>query len=181
MAEALNDDTKSATLHVSALDALVNVNSIFSGVVFIGLTFGDTTTTTLVSSGPNDPCNPAPNTARKVVLCEVLAFAAYLLSSLIAQGLKLQLALNGAKKAVIKSLVPINEKAIRLGMAVTALCTALGSVFLTLSIVFLIELRLGRLSCASSAWSKGTAIPLIMSVVTGVLVFLGTVIYTFFN
>ncbi|MCO5610028.1 hypothetical protein L7F22_064263 [Adiantum nelumboides] len=169
----------SSTLHVSALDALVNVNSIFSGVVFIGLAFSSNTIS-LVSSGTNDPCNPSSNTARRVVLFEVLAFAAYLLSSLIAQGLKLQLALIGAKKIVPNALVPINERFIRMGMAITALCTALGTVFLTLSIIFLIELRLGALSCPTSAWSKVAAIPLASAVFVGVMVFLSTVLYAFF-
>lgn len=173
-------DAVSATLHVSALDALVNVNSIFSGVVFIGLAFSSTSIS-LVASGLDDPCLPGANTARWVVLFEVLAFSSYLLSSLIAQGLKLQLALIGAKKVVPDAFVPINERIIRLGMSVTALCTALGTVFLTLSIVFLIELRLGALSCPTSAWSKGAAIPLISAVITGVVVFLGTVLYAFFT
>lgn len=166
------------TLHVSALDALVNVNSIFSGVVFIGLAFSSNSIS-LVSAGDGDPCNASKNTARRVVLFEVLSFASYLLSSLIAQGLKLQLALVGAKKIVPDALVPINERAIRLGMAATAVCTAVATVFLTLSIVGLIELRLGSLACPTSAWSKGAAIPLIVAVLFGILVFLGTVLYAF--
>ncbi|KAI5068742.1 hypothetical protein GOP47_0017087 [Adiantum capillus-veneris] len=177
---AMSPRTAEATLHVSALDALVNVNSIFSGVVFIGLAFSSNTNTSLVVSSTDDPCNPSSNTARLVVLFEVLAFAAYLLSSLIAQGLKLQLALIGAKKVVPNALVPINERFIRFGMAVTAFCTAVGTVFLTLSIIFLIELRLGALSCPTSAWSKGAAIPLAASVFIGVMVFLSTVLYSFY-
>ncbi|KAI5068150.1 hypothetical protein GOP47_0016495 [Adiantum capillus-veneris] len=175
----MSPHTAESTLHVSALDALVNVNSLFSGVVFIGLAFSSSTIS-LVASSTDDPCTPSSNTARRVVLFEVLAFAAFLLSSLIAQGLKLQLALIGAKKVVPNALVPINERFIRFGMAVTALCTAIGTVFLTLSIVFLIELRLGALSCPTSAWSKGAAIPLATSVAVGVMVFLSNVLYSFY-
>ncbi|KAI5067372.1 hypothetical protein GOP47_0017900 [Adiantum capillus-veneris] len=174
-----SSDAAETTLHISALDALVNVNSIFSGVVFIGLAFSSNSIS-LVASGADDPCNPSSNTARRVVLCEVLAFAAYLLSSLIAQGLKLQLALIGAKKVVPNALVPINERFIRIGMAITAFCTAIGTIFLTLSIIFLIELRLGALSCPTSAWSKSAAIPLAVAVIIGVLSFLCTVLYAFF-
>ncbi|KAH7388198.1 hypothetical protein KP509_16G063300 [Ceratopteris richardii] len=176
-----SSDSTVPTLHVTALDALVNVNSIFTGVVFIGLAFSSNANTiSLVSTGEDDPCNPSSDTARRVVVFEVLAFASYLLSSLIAQGLKLQMALVGAKKVVPKALVPINEKFIRFGMVTTAIFTVIGTVFLTLSIIFLVELRLGALSCPTSSWSKYAAIPLATSMSIGVFVFMSTAVYAFF-
>ncbi|KAH7284240.1 hypothetical protein KP509_34G044600 [Ceratopteris richardii] len=173
--------TIASTLHVSALDALVSVNSIFSGVVFIGLAFSSNANTiSLVSTGADDPCNPPPDTARRVILFEVLAFASYLLSSLIAQGLKLQLAIVGTKKAVLKSLVPINEKFLRFGMILTALCTVAGTIFLTLSIIYLIELRLGALNCPTSSWSRLAAIPLACAMSIGAISFITTAVYALF-
>ncbi|KAH7388195.1 hypothetical protein KP509_16G063100 [Ceratopteris richardii] len=174
-------ESKVPTLHVTALDALVSVNSIFTGVVFIGLAFSSNSTTiSLVSTGDDDPCNPSSDTALRVVVFEVLAFASFLLSSLIAQGLKLQMALVAAKKDVLKALVPINEKVIRFGMVATAIFTVAGTIFLTLSIIFLVELRLGALSCTTSSWSKYAAIPLATSMSIGVLVFMFSAIYAFF-
>ncbi|KAH7284244.1 hypothetical protein KP509_34G044900 [Ceratopteris richardii] len=173
--------TVASTVHVSALDALVSVNSIFSGAVFIGLAFSSNANTiSLVSSGADDPCNPPADTARRVVLFEVLAFASFLLSSLIAQGLKLKLAIVSAKKMVLKSQVPINENFLRIAMIMTAVFTVVGTVFLTLSIIFLIELRLGALTCETSSWSKFAAIPLACAMAIGVISFTTTAVHALF-
>lgn len=78
----LNDNIE---VYQKALDDIVNVNSLFTIAVFIGLSY----------AAPNQhslevrpQCGFDPNVARNLVVFEVVSFACFLLSSLVAKSLK---------------------------------------------------------------------------------------------
>lgn len=161
-------------LPVNALDALANVNSIFTGVVFVGLTL-NVSGASLVQDSGEAGCVASARVAMALVVFEVLAFALYMMSSLIVQGLKLHLCLRCTRNDVTTDLVPIKEEFMRRGILASAITTLLGTVCLTLSIVAVIEIRLGLLTCTTSPWSRVAAIPLIVCISLGGLVFFATV------
>lgn len=79
-------------LHVTALEEVMSVNSFFTAAVFIGLSFNASQTTSLVSN-----CIAGDEVAKHLVVSEVTAFSCFLFSTLIAQGLKLQMTLTSLK------------------------------------------------------------------------------------
>ncbi|GAB2211267.1 hypothetical protein Droror1_Dr00016560 [Drosera rotundifolia] len=68
-------------VHVTALDGLVNVNSIFTIAVFIGLSF---TSPGQQSLDPRPSCSGGVREAGKLLLFEVMSFSFFLFSSLVA-------------------------------------------------------------------------------------------------
>ncbi|KAL7201202.1 hypothetical protein ACSBR1_032997 [Camellia fascicularis] len=72
----------------SGLDDLVNVNSLLSIAVFVGLSY----TTPGQRSLENRPeCDAEPRQAKNLVVLEVVAFSFFLFSSLVAKSLKIRL------------------------------------------------------------------------------------------
>ncbi|KAF2292500.1 hypothetical protein GH714_024600 [Hevea brasiliensis] len=72
-------------IHQKALDDLVNVNSFFTIAVFVGLSFASSGQHSL----ENRPeCDADPGIAMRLILYEVISFACFLLSSLVAKTLK---------------------------------------------------------------------------------------------
>lgn len=173
-------------LHETGLDTLTFVNLILSGVMFIGLNFSDTSST--LEAG--DPCAAPASLIKWIVLLEVLAFAFYMLSGLIAQGIKLQLNLKYAgmpaptdqdacAQFFKEVIIPFQQKIMRFGMRVTAAGTLVGTIFLTLSIVAVIEVKLGLLTCSTSHWSLAAVIPLVICVFVGISTVVSTAFYDF--
>ncbi|MCO5601381.1 hypothetical protein L7F22_055501 [Adiantum nelumboides] len=221
-------------IRVQALDEVVSVNSFFTAAVFIGL--AQSNDRSLVAKGPTDPCYASTHLLRQLILLEVLAFSCFLMSSLVAQGLKLHLILCrlcakwslppatpqnsqlagahqpdqeagcGHKPGEERTHSPALERPVlvqpptlvyahelsaggrfphqgcvrflRLGVLATSIGSLCGTAFLLISIIIIIELRLGLLSC-DSAWSKFAAIPLVLLVSFGVLVFASAVYVAF--
>ncbi|KAG2276475.1 hypothetical protein Bca52824_059030 [Brassica carinata] len=131
-----NTSTASTTsVHISALDGIVNANSLFTVAVFIGISFDQPSDLTLTN---HTECNAGLDVERDLVVFEVISFAFFLFSSLVAQGLKLTINLD------------IDCGLLRLGVVGPAGGSILGCVFLLLSMVEVIQLRLGLLSCGSS-------------------------------
>eukprot|EP00250_Pteridium_aquilinum_P016596 c23184_g1_i1 orf=81-755(+) len=194
---AMGDVAFHQQLHVAALNEVVSVNSFFTAAVFIGLSLSATQQMSLVST-----CQAGANVARNLVVHEVVAFSCYLFSTLVAQGLKLQLTLSSLKRKHLtkqpannykgqlhlpqrgtKASVYIDDisrllspRLLRLGMMLSALGSIVGTVFLMLSMVSVVQIRLGLISCNSPLALKA-ALPLITLVSIGVLSFISPVLY----
>lgn len=82
---------------------------------------------------------------------EVISFAFFLFSSLVAQGLKLTINLLSSKETYEVCKANINSDLLRLGVVgAEGGWSILDCVFLLLSMVEVIQLRLGLLSCGTS-------------------------------
>ncbi|ERM96208.1 hypothetical protein AMTRI_Chr09g14740 [Amborella trichopoda] len=167
--------SSTTSVHVTALDGLVNVNSLFTIAVFVGLSITAPGQRSLQGSGK---CDAGPEVARRVVVFEVVAFAAFLFSSLVAQGLKLAINLINSNEADEIFRARINGRLLRIGMLGSAAGSVLGCVFLVLSIVNVVQIRLGTLTCGSHPAAQAVW-TLVVLVSTALVVYISTVLYAF--
>ena len=172
---ALSANTTS--VHVTALDGVVNVNSLFTVAVFVGLSLA--TPGQLQSLAGDPSCDAGPGMARSLLVLEVVAFSSFLFSSLVAQGLKLALNLINSKDPHDAIRAHIDARVLRLGMLASAVGSVVGCVFLMLSMVLVVQIRLGTLGCASNRAAAKAAAGLVGLVTTALAVYVGTVFYTF--
>ncbi|TXG68281.1 hypothetical protein EZV62_003216 [Acer yangbiense] len=142
-------------VHQKALDDLVNVNCLFTLAVFVGLAYANPSQRSL----ENRPeCDPDPVLGKRLVIFEVNSFACFLFSSLVAKAIKVLL--NIHKKELTrdnrqdrlpelckKILLSEPWKRISLGLSVVA--SFAGIVLMTLSMVYVIQIRVGKLTCGS--------------------------------
>ncbi|KAI6699220.1 hypothetical protein NL676_019339 [Syzygium grande] len=134
---------KAVNLHQKALDDLVSMNSLFTMAVFVGLTFAG-------SEGPivegEQHCELLVK--RRLVKNEVISFACYLLSSLVAKALKTHLFTYLLTVPTVNEINDKSSKALRGSLfALSALTTVIGGVLLLLSMIDIIKLRLGDMTC----------------------------------
>ncbi|CAF2090802.1 hypothetical protein BRARA_F03471 [Brassica rapa] len=171
-----NHSTASTTsVHVSALDGIVNANSLFTVAVFVGITFDQPRDLNLAD---RTECNAGRDVERDLVVFEVISFAFFLFSSLVAQGLKLTINLLNSKETDEVFKANINSDLLRLGVVGAAGGSILGCVFLLLSMVEVIQLRLGLLSCGTSLVIH-TVLALVVLVSSALSVYIFTVFYSF--
>ncbi|KAJ7534594.1 hypothetical protein O6H91_13G101600 [Diphasiastrum complanatum] len=164
--------SKGATqIHITALDAVVSVNSFFTVAVFIGLSFSAPQ-----KSASPAACVPGENTVKYLFVFEVVAFGCFLFSSLIAQGMKLCLIFYNSNDPQEEQAVEISQKFLRFGMIASAMGSAAGTLFLLLSMISIIQLELGSLSCGG-VWPKIGVIPLIVLVGSGGIIFISSVFH----
>ncbi|MBA0875412.1 hypothetical protein Goshw_021509 [Gossypium schwendimanii] len=172
-----SSSSSTTSVHVTALDGLVNVNSLFTIAVFVGLSL---TTPGQHSLENRAPCDAGIDSAKKLLVFEVVSFSFFLFSSLVAQGLKLAINLLNSKDVDEAIRAHINLKVLRLGMMGSAVGSVMGCLFLMLSMVNVIEIRLGMLSCGSkSAVHSVTALVLLVS--SALLVYISTAVYAFLH
>lgn len=167
--------SSTTSVHVTALDGLVNVNSLFTIAVFVGLSL---TTPGQRSLENRSACDAGVDVAKKLMVFEVVSFSFFLFSSLVAQGLKLALNLLNSKDVDEAFRAHINLKALRLGMLGSALGSVMGCVFLMLSMVNVIEIRLGMLSCGSKS-AVHAVVVMVMLVSSALVLYISTAIYAF--
>ncbi|KAK1393852.1 hypothetical protein POM88_012908 [Heracleum sosnowskyi] len=129
--------------HIKTLDDLVTVNSLFTLAVFVGLT---QTSPGFRSLEGRDDCNAGPGAAKMLILYEVVAFACFLLSSLVAKVLKLILSMDGLRFKIVREGFDLKDFLVIL----TASASVAGIVLLTLSVVNLVQIRIGLYSCGSA-------------------------------
>ncbi|RZC86966.1 hypothetical protein C5167_030316 [Papaver somniferum] len=163
------------SVHVTALDGLVNVNSLFTIAVFVGLSL---TTPGQHSLENKDICDAGIDVAKRLLVYEVVSFSFFLFSSLIAQGLKLAINLLNSKDVDEGLRAHINIKVLRFGMLGSAIGSVMGCIFLMLSMVNVIEIRLGLLSCGSKAAVRAVA-TLTTLVSSALVVYITTAFYAF--
>uniref|UniRef100_A0ACD5VG04 Uncharacterized protein n=2 Tax=Avena sativa TaxID=4498 RepID=A0ACD5VG04_AVESA len=171
---ALSANTTS--VHVTALDGVVNVNSLFTVAVFVGLSLA--TPGELRSLAGDPSCDAGSDVARSLIVLEVVAFSSFLFSSLVAQGLKLALNLINSKDPH-ETHAHIDARLVRLGMLASAVGSVVGCVFLMVSMVMVVQIRLGTLGCASNRAAAKAAAGLVGLVSTALALYVGTVFYTF--
>ncbi|KAM7271065.1 hypothetical protein ACFE04_030279 [Oxalis oulophora] len=165
------------SVHVTALDGLVNVNSLFTIAVFVGLSL---TTPNQHSLENRSDCDADIETAKKLLVFEVVSFSFFLFSSLVAQGLKLAINLLNSKDVNEAFRAHINLKVLRFGMMGSAVGSVMGCLFLMLSMVNVIQIRLGLLSCGSKSAVHAVA-ALVVLVSSALLVYISTAIYSFMH
>lgn len=172
-----NQSTTSSTtsVHVTALDGIVNANSLFTVAVFVGMSFDQPRDLTLTD---RTECNAGIDVERDLIVFEVISFAFFLFSSLVAQGMKLAINLLNSKETDEAFKANINKDVLRLGVVGSAGGSILGCVFLLLSIVDVIQLRLGLLSCGNSL-TIHTVLALVVLVSSALCVYIFTVFYSF--
>ncbi|XP_058739520.1 uncharacterized protein LOC131611581 [Vicia villosa] len=167
--------SSTTSVHVTALDGLVNVNSLFTIAVFVGLSL---TTPGQRSLENRTSCDAGIDVAKKLLVFEVVSFSFFLSSSLVAQGLKLALNLLNSKDVDEAFRAHINLKVLRWGMLGSALGSVMGCLFLMLSMVSVIEIRLGMLSCGSKSAAHAVAVMVVL-VSSALVMYISTAIYAF--
>ncbi|CAH8384198.1 unnamed protein product [Eruca vesicaria subsp. sativa] len=167
--------TSTTSVHVSALDGIVNANSLFTVAVFVGLSFDQPRDLTLTDRAE---CNAGLDVERYLIVFEVISFAFFLFSSLVAQGLKLTINLLNSKETDEVFKADIDCNLLRLGVVGAAGGSIMGCVFLLLSMVEVIQLRLGLLSCGNSL-AVHTVLALVVLASSALSVYIFTVFYSF--
>lgn len=180
--EFLDEDSSplsggSTYIHVTALDGLINVNSLFTLAVFVGLAVTTPGTATLVD---DSSCIAGEDIARNLLTFQVVSFSSFLFSSLVAQGLKQAIVLINSNTLHYVFKVPINKHFLRLGMLLSASGSVFGCIFLMLALMDVIQIKLGTLSCGS-IWSIRAVVPLFMLVPSALVIYICIVLYAFFH
>ncbi|XP_078446452.1 uncharacterized protein LOC144715590 [Wolffia australiana] len=176
------------SVQATALDGIVNVNSLFTLGAFVGLAWD-----------PRDPrgslarpeCAAGDRAAEDMVAFHVFAFSAFLFSSLVAMCLKQAVRLVRRRKAPgvvhLRGLAlwedrawgahRVNKALLRAGIVLSALGSTAGCGFLVLALVNVVQIKLGRLGCAAAA--AAAVVPLLVLVPAAMLIYLLIVFYAF--
>ncbi|KAL2488370.1 hypothetical protein Fot_41662 [Forsythia ovata] len=99
------------------------------------------------SAGHPASCNASIKTVRILIVFEVVAFSFFLFSSLIAQSIKLTINLLNSLDPTDPHKADIDSSALKYGLCGSAFGSIMGCVFLMLSIVNFIQVKLGVFSC----------------------------------
>ncbi|KAI9165728.1 hypothetical protein LWI28_019461 [Acer negundo] len=141
-------------VHLKALDDLVNVNSLFTIAVFIGMSVASPNQHSLEI---RQECDAGPLFSKRLILYEIVSFACFLLSSLSAKSLKVLINLKKIKRKIkrIPKLdrffkdVLLSEFWGRALLALSIVASFVGIVLLTMSMANVIQIKVGKLSCGS--------------------------------
>ncbi|GJN25008.1 hypothetical protein PR202_gb12790 [Eleusine coracana subsp. coracana] len=179
------------SIHITALDGIVNVNSLFTLAAFIGLAWRPAADG--IADGADrlgERCAAGDRAQSDVVLFHVLAFACFLFSSLVALCLKQIVrtythrrrgsSSSSSSSVVVARTARINRVALRVGIVASALGSVLGCGFLMMALVNVVQVKLGRLGCGnggSVAWAA--VLPLVTLVPAAMLIYIGVVFYAF--
>jgi hypothetical protein len=141
--DELENGADTIEIHRQALDDLVNVNSLFTIAVFTGLSFINPGQQSL----ENRPeCHADAGISKRLVVYEVVSFSLFLLSSLVAKILKVHLSIY--RKSDFQESWGLTFYR-RMMLLLSAWGSILGCIFLTLSMVDVIQIKIGKLSCGS--------------------------------
>ncbi|OMP07793.1 hypothetical protein COLO4_07044 [Corchorus olitorius] len=160
-------------IYQKALDDLVNVNSLFTLAVFVGLSLARTGERSLEN---RTECDATPIYAKQLVVNEVVSFACYLLSSLVAKALKIHVTI-----CQLEDFLSTRNQVLRGGMVMLSVwASVFGCIFLTISMVDVIQIKVGMLSCGSYyAWKATAALIAIVLLALSIYVpFMMTAIFT---
>ncbi|XVF19973.1 hypothetical protein REPUB_Repub11eG0157600 [Reevesia pubescens] len=169
------------TIHIMALDGIINVNSLFTFALFLGLAWYPTPT--LIDASSPASCAAGSNVAENLIACHVYSFSFFLFSSLIASAIKQAIKISKDSKDVTghgvgASLVDVNLMALRVGMLVSGFGSIFGCGFLMMALVDLVQIKLGTLSCGS-LYSFAAISPLVVLVPLALVIYVCIVIYAF--
>ncbi|XP_052729678.1 uncharacterized protein LOC108327597 isoform X1 [Vigna angularis] len=166
------------SLHITALDAIVNVNSLFTLAVFVGLTWNPNDPENNLNSDP--ACAPTAAIAENLIAFHVYSFSSFLFSSLVALALKQAIRLSRTTSfhypAAVEHLVAhVNRSSLRVGMLVSAVGSVFGCSFLMLALVNVAQIKLGTLACGSSH-TYAAVVPLLILVPIALLIYASLVL-----
>ncbi|ESQ45896.1 hypothetical protein EUTSA_v10010731mg [Eutrema salsugineum] len=181
-------------IHVTALDGIVNVNSLFSLALFLGLTTSGNITFPVSSSSSAagnhhlHRCIAAKGTvlAERLVSSHVYSFSFFLFSSLIAMSLKQTIKTTANNGSVVEEarvlnagMGRVNLMALRVGIVASCVGSVLGCGFLTMALVDLVQIKLGPLECKRSFHALAAIVPLVVLVPSALVIYVLLVLYAF--
>lgn len=174
-------------IHITALDGIVNVNSLFTLAVFIGLAWRPSSDGPGLADGADRlgaACAAGDRIESDLVSFHVLAFACFLFSSLVAlclrQIVRTYPQYRRSTGSAVSRTARINRAALRVGILASAVGSVCGCGFLMMALVNVVQVKLGRLGCGaggSAAW--GAVVPLVTLVPAAMLIYIGIVFYAF--
>ncbi|KAJ6309895.1 hypothetical protein OIU76_014773 [Salix suchowensis] len=143
-------------IHIMALDGIVNVNSLFTLALFLGLSWYPTApdpTATLVT---DTSCAASSSIAEDLIAFHVYSFSSFLFSSLIASAVKQTIKRFDNHKdddsvGSVRSapLAHVNLAALRAGTLVSGFGSVFGCGFLMMALMDLVQIKLGVLGCGN--------------------------------
>ncbi|GER56545.1 maternal effect embryo arrest 60 [Striga asiatica] len=162
------------SIHITALDGTLNVNSLFTLAVFLGIFINPADpTSSLVGT---TACAASSTVAKQFVEFHVYSFSSFLFSSLIASCLKLAIRTDDGIHR--PSAGHVNLRVLRAGILATACGSVVGCAFLGLALVNLMQIKLGSLGCWG--WHTLGAIgPLVILVPVALLIYICLLCYAF--
>ncbi|MED6217266.1 hypothetical protein PIB30_016078 [Stylosanthes scabra] len=193
--QEMSDST--TRIHIMALDGIVNVNSLFTLALFVGLTINSPDTALLGGGGGEDTaCAAGPSVVEGLISSHVHSFSCFLFSSLIALALKNIInisktvedgdnidALGGNNSKVVHLVASfigeVNAVALRVGTLVSAFGSVFGCGFLVMALVDLVQIKLGTFGCGHSRYSIAAVAPLLVLVPSALLIYVTLVLYAF--
>ncbi|KAK6286746.1 hypothetical protein POUND7_012925 [Theobroma cacao] len=160
-------------IHQKALDDLVNVNSLFTLAVFVGLSLARQGERSLEN---RTECDAGPEHAKRLVVNEVASFACFLLSSLVAKALKIHVTIWEKKDFKRRR----NQIVSRSLLSLSVWASVFGCIFLTISMVDVIQIKVGKLACGSVyAWrATGALIAIVLLALSIYVPFMMNAIFT---
>ncbi|KAM6578098.1 hypothetical protein CsatB_029935 [Cannabis sativa] len=170
------------SIHILALDGVVNVNSLFTLALFLGLNWYPTfdPQTTLIDVA-DLACSAGSDVTEGLITYHVYSFSSFLFSSLIALTLKQAITISeGSGPGDLEGfhLGHVNRVALRLGMMVSAIGSVFGCGFLMLALVDLVQIKLGILACGS-VYTFAAVVPLVILVPVALIVYVALVLHAF--
>uniref|UniRef100_A0A803KRR5 Maternal effect embryo arrest 60 n=1 Tax=Chenopodium quinoa TaxID=63459 RepID=A0A803KRR5_CHEQI len=169
-----------------ALDGIVNVNSLFTLALFLGIVNADPSNPsyTLVSKNNASSSCLAPSfVAEDLIAYHVYSFSAFLFSSLIASALKQAIKTSGrvlGGQVTIRltnlMVVHINGVVLRIGILACACGTVFGCVFLMLGLVNLVQIKLGVLACRDF-YTLASCVPLLVLVPLALVLYICIILH----
>ncbi|KAK6933086.1 Bifunctional inhibitor/plant lipid transfer protein/seed storage helical domain [Dillenia turbinata] len=166
----------STNIHVTALDAIANANSLFTFAVSVGLTLKPTDTGDHLIT--NTTCSASSAIGEGLVTYHVCAFSCFLFSSLIAYSLKQIIKTEVFIETHRFALARVNKRLFQLGMMLSAAGSAFGYVFLMLALVDVVQIKMGTLACRSF-YSFAAVVPLLTLGSVALLAYIFIVLYAF--
>ncbi|KAM5583476.1 hypothetical protein ABKV19_003398 [Rosa sericea] len=175
-------------IHIMALDGIVNVNSLFSFALFIGLTWYPATDINSMLLGSNTACAAGTDTAEGLISFHVYSFSCFLFSSLIALALKQAIKISqsgsssgdgGSDSELLgANMGHVNQVGLRVGTLVSAFGSVFGCGFLMMALVDLVQIKLGRLSCGD-LYTFAAIGPLVTLVPLALVIYVFLVLHAF--
>ncbi|XP_035541033.1 uncharacterized protein LOC108998479 [Juglans regia] len=171
------------TIHIMALDGIVNANSLFTLALFLGLAWYPTSTLAATLVGSDESCAAGSDIAEDLVAYHVYSFSSFLFSSLIALALKQAIKIRkprilGGGEALIVTMGHLNMATLRLGILVSAIGSVFGCGFLMMALVDLVQIKLGVLACGS-LYTLAAIGPLVILVPSALFIYVFLVLYAF--
>ncbi|KAK9734766.1 hypothetical protein RND81_04G162100 [Saponaria officinalis] len=198
MSDIRNDNKQSSSssssptttpIHIMALDGIVNVNSLFTMALFLGIVNADPTDPnyTLVhnSNTHSSSCLARSQVAESLIVFHVYSFSSFLFSSLVALALKQAIkftATNGGDVGDGRgrglAVVHVNTVLLRLAIFACAGGSVCGCVFLMLALVNLVQIKLGVLACRGF-YTLTACIPLFVLIPVALVFYVCIVLHAF--